>query len=110
MLVPTELTLKLQSLLDEHFLDILGNGSKCLDIMDLDLLVLDILGIILYPTPITLHVRHACAANLLQQLLFAKIRSLTNFVGYFNHILVVSVACLLCMIHYKLQGRLPISF
>ena len=60
MLVPTELTLKLQSLLDEHISDILGNGSKCLD-MGLDLLGLDILGIIL-------HVCHAhnitCAACL----------------------------------------------
>ena len=57
--------------------------SKCTShariIMGLDLLGLDILGIILYAMPITLHVGHACAANLLQQSLFTKI---TNFVLY----------------------------
>lgn len=32
--------------LDHHILDILGHGSKCLDLMRLDPLGLDILGII----------------------------------------------------------------
>ena len=34
------------SLLDYHILDILGHGSKCLDIMALHVLGLDIVGII----------------------------------------------------------------
>ena len=40
MLLPNSLN----NYLDYHILDILGHGSKCLDIMGLDLLGLDILG------------------------------------------------------------------
>ena len=36
----------LENYLDYHILDVLGHGSKCLDIMGLDHLGLDILGII----------------------------------------------------------------
>ena len=44
MLLPNSLN----NYLDYHILDILGHGSKCLDIMGLDLLGLDILGIARY--------------------------------------------------------------